>query len=222
MFFTKGIQIMKIQPLSRLFPATLFFLAALLLASAARADYLWIERDGTTVKVRAGELAKPLAALPALSDAKAVQAGGKSLPHTTAGDHYAFSPADAADVRFSALRAGTDGVLTYFEARFGRRDTQPASDLELVPATPDGNTFRLFFKGQPVAASRVNVETSEGWRRALTSAPDGTVSFTPSFPGLYVLEVSAQVNNGNITLDGKTYKDVRYTATLSFEAPARP
>jgi hypothetical protein len=43
------------------------------------------------------------------------------------------------------------------------------------------------------------------------------VGFTPSFPGLYVLEVNAQVNNGNVTLDSKTYKDVRYTATLSFE-----
>ncbi|MDR0702681.1 MAG: DUF4198 domain-containing protein [Azoarcus sp.] len=211
---------MKKRSFSRLFPATLLFLATLFSASVAHADYLWIERDGAALKVRAGTLAKPLASLPALLDAKAAQAGGKNLPHSTANDHYAFSPADDVDARFSALRAEENGILTYFEARFGRRDTQPASDLELVPTTPGGNTFRLFFKGQPVAANRVNVETSESWRRALTSAPDGTVSFMPSFPGLYVLEVSAQVNNGNVTLDGKTYKDVRYTATLSFEIPA--
>ena len=68
-----------------------------------------------------------------------------------------------------------------------------------------------------MAASQVNVETSEGWRRVLTPAKDGTVSFVPSFPGLYVLEVSARVNNGSVTLDGRKYTDVRHTATLSFE-----
>ena len=36
-------------------------------------------------------------------------------------------------------------------------------------------------------------------------------------PGLYVLEVSAKVNNASVTIDGKKYEDVRYTATLSFE-----
>jgi hypothetical protein len=207
----------------RLLSLPAFLCAALFLASPAYADYLWIERDAVnnnaTVKVRAGELAQPLAALPALREAKVVAAEGKSPSHTTANDHYAFSPTGNTDARFSAIRAGSDGVLTYFEARFGRHGTQPVHGLELAPTTPEGNTFRLFFKGQPVTASRVNVETSEGWRRVLTPAPDGTVSFTPSFPGLYVLEVSAQVNNGNVTLEGKTYKDVRYTATLSFEAP---
>jgi hypothetical protein len=213
---------MKTPPLSRLFPATVFFLATLFLTNAARADYLWIEFDGASLKVRAGELAKPLPALPALRDAKVVQTGDKSLPHTVADDHYAFPSIENADTRFSAVRAGSDGVLTYFEARFGRNDTKPVNGLELVPTTPGGNSFRLFFKGQPVTASRVNVETSEGWRRVLTPAPDGTVGFTPSFPGLYVLEVSAQVNNGNVTLEGKTYNDVRYTATLSFAVPERP
>jgi hypothetical protein len=206
----------------RFFSFPLLLCVALFLASPAHADYLWIEQDGVTAKVRAGELSQPLTALPALSDAKVVAAAGKAdktLPHSTAGDHYAFPLAENADARFTAIRAGKDGVLTYFEARFGRHDTKPVNGLELVPTTPGGNAFRLFFKGQAVNASRVNVETSAGWRRVLTPAPDGTVGFTPSFPGLYVLEVSAQVNNGNVTLDGKTYKDVRYTATLSFEIP---
>jgi hypothetical protein len=86
-----------------------------------------------------------------------------------------------------------------------------------VPTEPNGNRFQLFFKGRPVAASQVNVETSEGWRRVLTPAQDGSVGFTPWMPGLYVLEVTARVNNGSVTLDGKKYEDVRHTATLSFE-----
>jgi hypothetical protein len=31
--------------------------------------------------------------------------------------------------------------------------------------------------------------------------------------------MSQRPDNGNITLEGKTWKDVRYTATLSFEIP---
>ncbi|MGC3985660.1 MAG: hypothetical protein QM777_13595 [Pseudorhodoferax sp.] len=189
--------------------------AALLLASAAQADYLWLQAEGGQAKVYAGELGKPLAQLPALGDPKPVLPDGKTLPLETAANHYAFQ-APAGDQRFTAVRTG-DGVLTYFQARFGRAETKPVNDLELVPTEPGGNRFQLFFKGRPVAASQVNVETSEGWRRVLTPAQDGTVGFTPWMPGLYVLEVTARVNNGSVTLDGRKYEDVRHTATLSFE-----
>jgi hypothetical protein len=196
--------------------AAALLLAALFLAPSAHADYLWIERDGEQAVVRAGELDKPLATLPALRDVRAVAPDGQSLPHTETNDRYAFVLPEEADARFTAVRAGSDGVLTWFAARSGRNGTKPVNALELAPTTPGGNTFQLFFQGRPVAAGRVNVETSEGWRRTLTSAEDGTVGFTPSFPGLYVLEVSARVNDGQVTLDGKTYRDVRHTATLSF------
>lgn len=190
--------------------------AALLLAHTAQADYLWLQPEGGSARVYAGELGKPLAQLPALGDAKPVLPEGRTLPLETAKGHYAFQPPAAGDQRFTAVRAG-DGVLTYFQARFGRAETQPVNDLELVPTEPNGNRFQLFFKGRPVAASQVNVETSEGWRRVLTPAQDGTVGFTPWMPGLYVLEVTARVNNGSVTLDGRKYEDVRHTATLSFE-----
>lgn len=192
--------------------------AALLIASAAQADYLWLQSEGGRAKVYAGELGKPLAQLPALGDPRPVLPEGKTLPLETAANHYTFQPQAAGDLRFTAVRTG-DGVLTYLQARFGRAETKPLNDLELVPTEPGGNRFQLFFKGRPVAASQVHVETSEGWRRVLAPAQDGTVGFTPWMPGLYVLEVTARVNNGSVTLDGKTYQDVRHTATLSFEVP---
>lgn len=193
--------------------------ASLLLAGTAHADYLWLQPDGGRAKVLAGELAKPLAQLPRLAEAKAVLPEGKTLPVDVAADHYAFQPAATGDQRFTAVRAGADGVLTYFQARFGRAETKAVNDLELVPTEPGGNRYQLVFKGRPVAASQVNVETSEGWRRVLSPDKDGTVGFTPWFPGLYVLEVTARVNNGSVTLDGKKYEDVRHTATLSFDVP---
>ncbi len=66
-----------------------------------------------------------------------------------------------------------------------------------------------------------NVETASGWRKALTPAKDGTVTLDTPMPGLYVLEISARVNNGSVTLDGKKFEDIRYTATLSFEVLER-
>lgn len=200
--------------ISRRFVPTLALLA---LVQNAHADYLWLQRNGAQAQVFAGELHKPLAQLPALSDAKAVAPDGKALDAETAGNHFAFTPANAGDLRFTATRAEADGVLTYFQARSGRLETKAVNDLELVPTEAGGNTFQLVFKGRPVAASQVNVETSEGWRRVLAPAKDGTVSFVPAFPGLYVLEVSARVNNGSVTLDGRKFNDVRHTATLSFE-----
>lgn len=199
----------------------------LLLAGAAQADYLWLQRDGAQTKVFAGEVRQPLARLPALKDPKAVLPQGATPPAVqAAADHFAFAPQGPGDQRFSATLAGANGVLTYHQARYGRAETQAVNDLELVPTEPGGNTFRLMFKGRPVAAGQVNVDTSEGWHRVLTPAKDGTVGFTPAFPGLYVLEVTARVDNGSVTLDGKRYDDVRHTATLAFEvapqAPAAP
>lgn len=194
-----------------------FFLLIALLTNTAHADILWLQRDGEQVQVRIGEqLSTPVATLPALRDAQPVLPGGRIASVTTAADQYSFAPGEG-DARFTALRAGTDGVLTYYQARHGRAETKAINDLELVPTEPGGNTFRLFFKDRPANASRVNVATAAGWRKSLTPNADGTVTLDTPIPGLYVLEVSAKVNNGSVTLNGKKYEDVRYTATLSFE-----
>lgn len=187
----------------------------------AHADYLWLQPAGGQADVYVGELHKPLKQLPVLTDARAALSEGKSAPYEQAADHFSIAQGSgeggAGDTRFAATLAAADGVLTYYQARFGRSETRAVNDLELVPTEPNGNTFRLMFKGRPVAASQVNVDTSEGWRRTLAPAKDGTVSFTPSFPGLYVLEVTARVNNASVTVDNRKYEDVRHTATLSFE-----
>lgn len=190
---------------------------ALALAWPAQADYVWLQREGAQAAARAGELHKPLASLPALQDARTLAPDGKAASVQPQRDRFDIAKAGEGDLRFTATHAGSNGVLTYYQARFGRTETQAVNELELVPTEPGGNTFRLFFKGRPVAASQVNVATSEGWSRVLRPAADGSVSLRPSFPGLYVLEVSARVDNGTVTLDGKKYDDVRHTATLSFE-----
>lgn len=186
---------------------------ALAAAPAAGADYFWIDRDAAGARIQAGELAKPQREAPAVQGARAFSVDGKSVPLGAWDGHF---PADAAagDLRFTGSRA-EGKLLTVFHARFGRQETKAASDLELVPTTAGGDTFRLFWKGNPVNAAQVNVYTSAGWSRVLRPDADGAVSLKPSFPALYVLEVSARVN-GAATVDGKEYEEVRHVATLSF------
>ena len=143
-------------------------------------------------------------------------ADGKDLPLSTEAERLNISAPANGDVRLTATRIGDKDVLNYFQAKHGRSETKAVNDLELVPTEANGNTFKLVWKGNTVAATLVNVETSEGWHRVLKPAKDGTVTLNPLFPARYFLEVSARVN-GSVTLNGKKYEDVRHTATLTFE-----
>ncbi|MBH1965712.1 MAG: hypothetical protein I8H77_15320 [Comamonadaceae bacterium] len=210
------------NPLLRQLGTGVLVVSGLFATALAHADYLWLQPRSSGVHVYAGELSKPLDKLPTLTDVRIAVPEGKTAPaHKQASDHFRLATGEGStgDMRFTATHVGSDGVLTYYQARLGRNEIKAINDLELVPTESGGNTFRLMFKGRSVAASQVNVDTSEGWRRVLSPAEDGTVSFTPSFPGLYVLEVTARVENGSVTLGGKKYDEVRHTTTLSFEVP---
>ena len=185
---------------------------ALFLASTAQAEYFWIDADADGKRIQSGELNKPGTAL-LVQDARAFAADGKAVALEAADGAYKAA-ANSGDLRFTAQRVDDKGLIVY-HARFGRQETKAVSDLELVPTTPGGDTYRLFWKGNAVAAAQVNVSTSEGWSRVLRPAADGSISFIPSFPALYVLEISAKLN-GAVTVAGTKYDDVRHVATLSF------
>ncbi|WP_251140763.1 DUF4198 domain-containing protein [Rhodoferax sp. U11-2br] len=197
-------------------------LATVSLVLPAHADYVWLERDATgTVSAYLGDLEKGYQSVAGLVPPRLFLADGKDLALETQGERFVVpvvgsGTSSTGDLRLVTSRVTDKKVLNYYQARFGRTETKAVNDLEIVPTTPKGDTFKLLWKGSTVAATQVNVDTSEGWRRVLKSAKDGTVSFDPTFPGLYVLEVTAKVN-GSVTVDGKKYDDVRHTATLSFE-----
>lgn len=216
---------MSLQRKPRPLPALVLALAAWG-THAGAADYVWLERAGDTVQARQGSLLPTpgsRTATPAtLGQTRAFLANGKALSIERKADAYAILEAPPADLRFTAIAPGPQGVLNHHQARFGRAETKAVNDLELVPTEPNGTTYKLMWKGTAVAASEVNVEHAEGWRRSLTPAKDGTVSFTPWMPGLYVMNVSARVNDSAVTYEGRKYDDVRHTATLSFEVPRAP
>jgi hypothetical protein len=198
-------------------PFALLATSLFLTSAAAHADYVWLERDTAGVAhAYVGEFEAIKGATVNLTAARAFMADGKDLPLSTEAERLNISAPANGDVRLTATRIGDKDVLNYFQAKHGRSETKAVNDLELVPTEANGNTFKLVWKGNTVAATQVNVETSEGWHRVLKPAKDGTVTLNPLFPARYFLEVSARVN-GSVTLNGKKYEDVRHTATLTFE-----
>ncbi|THU05516.1 DUF4198 domain-containing protein [Lampropedia puyangensis] len=200
----------------------LFSLAFIFSASALQAQYLWLEPGSAhSATVKAGELHKPLTTMPTLQETKAFGAAKQALALSKGSDAFTINDIPAqGDVRFSAIEPLADGVVYYHHSKWGRSETEAINDLELVPTAAQGNTFKLVWKGRPVAASLVNVDTSEGWRRQLKANADGSITLPTPFAGLYVLEVTVRIDDGSVTIDGKKYTDVRHNATLAFEVPA--
>lgn len=192
-------------------------ITALALSFSAHAEYVWLERDASGVaSAYMGEMDGARVAPAAITAPRAYLADDKDLPLTTESERLLIGGVVNGDIRLVASRVDDKGVLNYYQAKSGRSELKALNDLELVPTEVNGNTFRLVWKGNTVAASQVNVETSEGWRRVLKPAKDGTVTLTTPFSGRYLLEVTARIN-GSVTVAGKKYDDVRHTATLTFE-----
>ena len=192
-------------------------IATLAASFSAHAEYVWLERDASgTASAYVGEMDGARVAPTTIAAPRAYLADGKDLPLTTEGDRLLIASTGKGDVRLVASRIDGKGVLNYYQAKSGRSEIKAVNDLELVPTEVNGNTFKLVWKGNVVAASQVNVETSEGWQRVLKPAKDGSVTLSTPFPGRYLLEVTARID-GSVTVDGKKYDDVRHTATLSFE-----
>lgn len=193
----------------------------LLMSLTTQADYLWMEREASGVtKLKYGTLDGKRLHIAGVSAVQASLSDGKKLPMALDGDYLKVTPNRAGDIRVLANRVTPEGTLVLFQAKEGRSETKALNDLELVPTTPNGNTFKLIWKGEVVAIPQVKLTTSElGWNRVLLPDADGSVTLSTPFPATYVLELSAKLN-GTTTLDDKVYKDVRHTATLSFTVPA--
>lgn len=182
-------------------------------AAPALAGPLWLQPTAQGARLRAGLPDQPALALPPL---QALAAPGADAAHAPGPDGLiARGNAAAGDLRLTAVEG--QHVLIHHQARLGRQETSPVNDLELVPTEPGGRRFRLMWKGRPVAATQVEVQTDAGWQRLLRPEADGSVTLSTPFPGLYVLSVMASVDGGKARFEGRDYSEVRHSATLSFE-----
>ncbi|TCC84490.1 DUF4198 domain-containing protein [Pedobacter hiemivivus] len=76
--------------------------------------------------------------------------------------------------------------------------------------------IKAIANGKPLAKTTVSVFSPEGWSKEVTTDENGVITFSPIWPGRYVLEVSAREKTEG-THNGKAYTAAWQGATSSFE-----
>lgn len=224
-----------------MFKQSLLALALSAAAIGAQAHQLWLERDASgPVRVYVGdadsahdsgeEVAKLAATTQVFTTDRAQPAKLVVKP-----DHL---EAAVAETGATGATGGTGDVrlvndqvwkpwktkeghtkAAVFNARAGRTDTHAVLDYELVPVKAGGNTFTLFFRGQPVADKAVTVINPEKWSKHFKTDKAGRIDVPVKEKGRYIL-VSAHDADpvGELEIAGQKVQKLGYTATLSFVA----
>lgn len=215
--------------LHKLLSASLLALA--LSASAARAHFVWLERDATDGSVAAwfGEWVAGVREtedgyLKLVAAPEAFAADGKALAVTRARDRLPVAAKDVAgDIRLSNLYFPEKAKnLSLYQAKLGRSETA-ANDklaLELVPVAAGSNTFTLLLRGKPLAGADVVLFTSSGWTRTWTTDDAGKVTIETPWSGQAVIEVG-YVEKTPGEHEGRAYEAVRHVFTLTFDVAAQ-
>ncbi len=216
-------------------------IAALLgLATPVQAHQIWIEQaDGQNAIVRFGEFGynlreaspglldkfvKPTATLIAgkgeqKSDATKT-ANGFTLPFSAAaGDSIVAE--DASYPLYTWKQKDKNVTNWYYPAaRFitGFAAQQPRLVLDLVPTGQPGQ-FKLFFKDQPKAKTKVTLVTQSGWSKEGHTDEQGLVKFEMPWKGVYVAEVSFNDRSAGERAGAsgtEKYDAVSYATTVTF------
>jgi hypothetical protein len=179
-------------------------LLSLLAAGPASAHHIWLEPDGAAARLYFGEFGENLreaspGALDRLQPQARVVTRNGERPLTLEKSANGFvvkdtvGPADAIvaeDVRWPAFTRKDGGRGIYWPAARLAVEGQtyaPVLTLDVVPIGDD--TYRVVFKGKPVAKAKVSVLTPAGWQRELNTADDGSIKVALPWRGTYVLEV---------------------------------
>ena len=107
-------------------------------------------------------------------------------------------------------------VRTIFLAREGRSESKSLLELDMVPESPNSNTFTVMLNGKPLPKSKVVLTAPNTWNKNFMSDEAGKVSIQTPWLGSYV----AQVNFTDKTkgeVGGKVYEQTNYIMTLHFD-----
>lgn len=211
-------------------------IAALGFALPVQAHQIWIEQpDGKNAVIQFGEFGEnlrettpglldkfgaPTATLVAAKGERKADgvktAAGFTLPFKAkAGDSIV-----AEDARYP-LYTWNGATNWYFPAArliTSFAEQQPKLVLDLVPAGKPGQ-FKLFFKGQPKAKTKVTLTTQSGWAYEAQTDEQGRVSFDLPWRGRYVAEVSVNDRTAGERAGAsgtEKYDAVSYVTTTSY------
>lgn len=219
---------------------SLALIALLGLATPVQAHQIWIEQsEGQHAVIRFGEFGQNLREVsPGLLDKFAkptgtlISAKGErksDATKTASGFTLPFSAAagdglvaeDASYPLYTWKQQGKDVISWYYPAaRFitGFAAQQPKLVLDLVPTGQEGQ-FKLVFKDQPKAKTKVTLVTQSGWSKEAHTDEQGLVKFDMPWKGVYVAEVSFTDRNAGEragTGGAEKYDAVSYATTVTY------
>jgi len=206
----------------------------------AQAHQIWIEQpEGQNAVVRFGEFGENLReASPGLLDkfvkvtgthvsAKGEQksdatktANGFTLPFKAASGESLV--AEDANYPLYTWKQKDKDVINWFypAARLitGSAAQQPKLVLDLVP-TGEAGQFKLLFKNQPKAKTKVTLVTQSGWSKEAHTDEQGLVKFDMPWKGAYVAEVSVNDRSAGErpgVSGAEKYDAVSYVTTVTY------
>ena len=210
------------------------------MVTPVQAHQIWIEQsEGQNAVVRFGEFGENLReASPGLLDKFAkptgtlISAKGEQKSDATKtanGFTLPFKAAPGDGIRGGGcelpalyLEAAGQGHTNWFypAARFitGFAAQQPKLVLDLVPTGQEGQ-FKLLFKDQPKAKTKVTLVTESGWSKEAHTDEQGLVKFDMPWKGVYVAEVSFNDRNAGERAGAngaEKYDGVSYATTVTF------
>lgn len=208
--------------------------------ASAQAHQIWIEQtDGENAVVRFGEFGENLReASPGLLDKFAKVTGTlmsakgeqkSDATKTATGFTLPFKAASgdtvvAEDASYPLYQSKQqDKPITgwyYPAARYitGFAAQKPKLVLDLVPTGQDGE-FKLFFKDQPKAKTKVTLVTQSGWSKEAHTDEQGVVKFEMPWKGTYVAEVSFTDRTAGERAGAsgaEKYDSVSYATTVTY------
>lgn len=208
--------------------------------ASAQAHQIWIEQaDGQNAVVRFGEFGENLReASPGLLDKFAKMTGtlmstkgeqNSDATKTATGFTLPFKAASgdavvAEDASYPLYQSKQqDKPITgwyYPAARYitGFAAQKPKLVLDLVPTGQDGE-FKLFFKDQPKAKTKVTLVTQSGWSKEAHADEQGVVKFEMPWKGTYVAEVSFTDRTAGERAGAngaEKYDSVSYATTVTY------
>jgi hypothetical protein len=201
----------------------------------AQAHQIWIESTGKQYSLHFGEYDENLKEVsPGLLDKMPVPA----VNSIGAGKSTSITPTKQKD-GFALGKIQSDSIVAevrnypVIEKKSGEQVTRtkwvpaaryaitlgaqaPVNLLDIVP-TSKPERFAVYFRGQPLAKTKVTLVAPNGWQKSLQSDQNGEVEAATLWRGLYVLEVGHKETIAG-EINGDAYDIASFTSTLSFSA----
>jgi hypothetical protein len=189
------------------------------------AHQLWLERSGETLKAYFGHFPnfKEKESGKRLKAIKGLKLNPQSTYVSTKrkSDHIEITVNTQKDIALIEKMSPRKGkfvdftVQTIFLAREGRKENKDLLYLDIVPESPNSNTFFLKLNKEVLPKMSLSVVAPNGWSKKFKSDKFGKVTIETPWKGDYVASLKYTDKTPG-KADGKDFEQTNYVMSLHF------